>query len=451
MVAAIKSSVEAYRLDASKHNAAFFFMTPQLAQWAGSGLPFLKDAMQAIFTSPSSGSLEEYKYSIAAVVDKIPSSEKGSHEGISMCITDMESIKIKPTSATTTVGRMKSTAKEEQPLVSFAARKGTLEQQIGIRLANTLFLNGMPRTLLASQWLMQPNGEAEVINQSTLSNCRVFTTKEASTKSRLALLPVTSPRTVAGCVGNILSRLHRNGPKATAEPASLELERIFPQYLEQHELKAQAVGVWALVRPKDMCATSDVNASLESGARLFRVLSGGGGWGNKQGLLSLDPECDLTSKSFYDDSSLSLAEAFGASSEEQEPEMPSFSSIFGGSEFPSLGNTVAEGETVQFFVGKLDDESLVVRENDGLSSNSFPRMTFGVTPKNNEFEGQLRGQDKTTTSSSVTKIPNFFGALTEECLTFVSSGDGATHTAGGRIGTKIDVPGSRLSIEMSQQ
>ncbi|KAI5303846.1 hypothetical protein KEM56_007131, partial [Ascosphaera pollenicola] len=409
----LKTDFQLNDSEMSRHNAAFIFMTPLLARWASSDLSFMEDVIHSIFTSQSSGQPEGHKYSIAAVVDKIPSIDGdfgNKHEGLSVCLTNLENIKLRPGSTSATIGRIKSVTVDEEPLVSIAIRRNVaagqgsrmLQQQIGIRLANTLFVNGMPHTLLASQWLFQGNEKPKILDEIALSNCRILATQDASTlKSHLALMPVTAPRTVAGCVGNILSKLHRTGSETIAEPASLELERIFPEYLEQHGLKSANVGVWALVRPREMETSLDMDTSLESGARLFRVMSGGGGWGNKQGLLSLDPECDLSSKSFYDDSSMGLDVAF-STHEAQEQDLPPLPSFFGDKGFPSLGNTVSEGQTVQFFVGKLDDESLTVPDDTTASATSLPRMMFGVAPKNNDFGEQPSQAEKTDTNCSIT-------------------------------------------------
>ena len=52
--------------------------------------------------------------------------------------------------------------------------------------------------------------------------------------------------------------------------------------------------VWAFITPKDVRAsfTTISRRAFSKGCQLRKVLSGGGGWGVKQGLLSLDPDAD---------------------------------------------------------------------------------------------------------------------------------------------------------------
>jgi len=81
--------------------------------------------------------------------------------------------------------------------------------------------------------------------------------------------------------------------------------------------------------------TDDTDATLigrwiDKGAKFCRVLSGGGGWGIKQGLLSLDPQT-----------------VYGTVN---EPQYDYSTQTLQGQQASALGNLAAPGSTIQFFL-----------------------------------------------------------------------------------------------------
>lgn len=109
--------------------------------------------------------------------------------------------------------------------------------------------------------------------------------------SQMPLTPLTKPRKIAEGMGNILRAIE--GPEDGAgEGASLELESAVDKYLQSLPEDAdtpERVDVFARLTTQE--PSPDVTELLlYPGARMHRVLSGGGGWGSKAGLLSLDPQ-----------------------------------------------------------------------------------------------------------------------------------------------------------------
>ncbi|MCJ1296477.1 hypothetical protein MMC34_008043 [Xylographa carneopallida] len=73
-------------------------------------------------------------------------------------------------------------------------------------------------------------------------------------------------------------------------PASEELEKTLSAWTPN---KVNAHEIWARLTPRERWSglpqIPEEPAEVDRGSRLHKVLSGGGGWGNKKGLISLDP------------------------------------------------------------------------------------------------------------------------------------------------------------------
>ena len=116
--------------------------------------------------------------------------------------------------------------------------------------------------------------------------------------SRLPLRALTPPRQIEEGMGNILRQLATPPSAAGTQSrggASRELEVAVSAYMQSlpaGQAGAGAVQVYARLTPQQPAATSPAELLLYPGARLHRVLSGGGGWGNKAGLLALDPQAE---------------------------------------------------------------------------------------------------------------------------------------------------------------
>jgi hypothetical protein len=148
--------------------------------------------------------------------------------------------------------------------------------------------------------------------------------------TRLPLRRLTKPRKVQEAMGNILRALEM--PEGTPHGASRELEAGVDKYIQSLPDNVGAperVDVFARLTTQEPSSPNPSELLLSPGTRLHRVLSGGGGWGNKAGLLSLDPQGERDVQVF-----------------EQE-----FEARYDGTD-AAHGGIVKTGEWVQFYVAE---------------------------------------------------------------------------------------------------
>ncbi|KAF3360527.1 hypothetical protein VdG1_01487 [Verticillium dahliae VDG1] len=166
---------------------------------------------------------------------------------------------------------------------------------------------------------------------------------------------------------------------------------------------------------------------LALGQRIFQVISGGGGWGKKQGLLSLDTETQFSL----------------TGEEDLESFIRSFHGQKGGDgeDAPLDSGVVAPGSTLQFFttaVGELPEP----RQADfSLTEHICGELdAFGVSKHIHEKPKVSLG------GVSWTILPGKFGAVSSECM-YVYNMDAAGPQNGdtGRLQTKVNIPESYIS------
>ena len=299
-----------------------------------------------------------------------------------------------------------------------------------IPLANTVFQSGQVSTLFAQR--MKLNGMPGKSVGPTLEKYRSLQHQTleledlltAPTSSGLStqLTRITHPRVVDAAVGNILKTFRRDTGIQQPFPASQELESAVSRWRTQSSIDGQRPGVWALVIPREAIQgpefldSRDILSSIDTGARLHHVLSGGGGWGNKKGLLSLDPVCKP--EIFESDSSV-------------PPWMRETEDGFG---FETFEQTVKPGDIVTFFIAQLqplqsplsrpelrgtslalgtclpvDDTPSSDGERDSNASCVVTANHFGVlSSKGIEFtvanrDGKAKSEDTSQSSKLVTK------------------------------------------------
>lgn len=180
-------------------------------------------------------------------------------------------------------------------------------------VANTLFHNGETSTLFAERWIfracktLEENNPAirAIRTKRTLLTHQLLHLPYFSPRLRLetSLIPITSTRLVAAATGNIIRQLHHGpgiDPKGTV-PASRELGEVISRKIEADINLPKRLDIWALVTPRENRISwprvwpEQLQTFVESGSRIHKVLSGGGGWGPKEGLLALDPDADYSS------------------------------------------------------------------------------------------------------------------------------------------------------------
>lgn len=245
-------------------------------------------------------------------------------------------------------------------------------------------------------------------------------------------------------MGNILRQVSKfttdDGDTNAGIPASAELENELPRYVSERGIPHQRVRVWALVEPAASSSTEitqqNIQTSLSKGSRIHRVVSGGGGWGKKQGLLSLDPEVTFAAGARSREASLD--EVFTSRSE-TEPvlinDLPDFLEGLGLEEnIAQLSQVASPCDYIQFFVTSEDD---IKRE--ARSTSSTLTYSFGVDSPDEWAE------TSSTTSERVVLIQNYFGAVSESAISY-SQKDSSLAS---KCETKISVPGSRIDLSVT--
>ncbi|KAJ4422158.1 hypothetical protein N0V82_003242 [Gnomoniopsis sp. IMI 355080] len=284
------------------------------------------------------------------------------------------------------------------------------------------------------------------------------------------LVPITHPRKIVESLGNILAKLDINGEPS---PASKELQVNIPILLQarqkqvNYDPKSARVGVWALVIPERLLLDhGDLQTSLEAtrkpsvkydpklrmarldtaidklafemetaaectawerysiiydilrqGGRLHQILSGGGEWGAKASLLSLDPQT-----------------IYGEESEEDE--LDRFQRSFHG-EGTAEGAITRPGDFVQFFV----EGTPVMRGGPMALTDAagYPLRSFGVGEFRKETNGpKSDGHSLQKSRHLVQLAPFHFGAFSAEGLYLTSTGS-VNSTK-----TKINTPGTNI-------
>lgn len=216
---------------------------------------------------------------------------------------------------------------------------------LDLPLANTVFLNGRTSTLHAQRWAVNPNPGSEawlsrerhkLLDRQTILLFPSTNITHTPHMEMPAYSPLTPPRVIESSMGNIIRNFRAtksdiNYP--TPIPASADIEKTLPNWTCDPKAHLE---VWAQVIPHErwsglpqlLGGSSDV----DQGYRFHKVLSGGGGWGNKLGLISLDPET-----------------SFGSTKEQV---------VFGDGEDPeaeqrrALGEVVRPGDVVRFLAFK---------------------------------------------------------------------------------------------------
>jgi hypothetical protein len=314
----------------------------------------------------------------------------------------------------------------------------------------------------------------------------------------MPLVPLTPFRKINYVMGNIIRKLSSQpidlykalkngkfeddeGPGVTENdmPASQELEESVSRYFEALDLQPATVSVWAFVMPRTAVApigkhrlrgacvdiplsgrewmitkawhsnsetayitgkgtNNAIRLMVPHGARLIKVLSGGGGWGKKAGLLSLDPDVQYSTRGLRQDEGWTFDfdgadDGTGAATEAQKNQ--------------ALGQIVKEGDNIMFLLAPKWD-SLPDKRPDGNDhfmkpdTKDLPRsldLTFGSIPSSID----MISQDVASNTDVVTikHYPGQFGMLSEGGMALtVKNVQGTTGQS------KLDVPFGRFSF-----
>ena len=334
---------------------------------------------------------------------------------------------------------------------------------IQLPVANTVFQNGLTGTIKAQRWIFDEHNSKPslVCTRNVLLPRQTVdltgTRSDAqSLKNILYSVPaeyITPSRVVTAAMGNIIRQVQIRSTPDEIAPASQELEQCVKDWITAHGHKLEKVDVWALVTPRErwtgqpLSYFPTVGEAIESGSRLHKVLSGGGGWGNKQGLLALDPEIDFAPPK-------TALEAVDSDDEDLEVEKQR-----------KFGEVVRPGDVVRF---------LILRHNDSDSKGTLGKFAQKTAWTNRDSRSVVLGtmesiKDLTPVLSTDPTaddldpppflfVPNHFGMLSEQGVGINISAErrpgsknlGAEAT-GTVVQTKVDMPHARLSIHLSQR
>uniref|UniRef100_A0A093VRD0 Uncharacterized protein n=1 Tax=Talaromyces marneffei PM1 TaxID=1077442 RepID=A0A093VRD0_TALMA len=398
------------------------FVSPEFTAWTEPTGPLLPQWATPLFNQIHGGDAPDVVYTIAAVVDKISSNSGGNTtatEGLSLLLADSSCI----TASIATPTRLKSNTSEE-PAFFLSAKNNNSHNsvqyhEIGLRLAQTVFRNGRDRTLLGMRWTRDDSNSYFLDSYHDLSSCSVAApVREAHCAVNIPFHPVTQRRRVISSMGNIVRQVSKSttddGDLSAAIPASSELEKELPRYVSERGIPHQRVAVWALVEPPTASSThttqEDIQSSLSKGSKIHRVVSGGGGWGKKQGLLSLDPEATFAAGS-RNSREASLDLVFTSSSETEPAftnDLPDFlEGLCLEENIAQLTQVASPGDYIQFFVTPEDDLKFKVESTPGAL-----RYSFGVDAPEDLKE------TSSTTLKGMAVIHDHFGAISESAISY---------------------------------
>ncbi|RGP81553.1 v-type c subunit family [Fusarium longipes] len=415
-----------------RHDAAVILATPQYAQWLE------KDGFMAEFVDLLSGfSKPDQFHVLGAVVDHVapPVPSNKPMQGLSILRGKLDSIL--PSLWTPEPPK----AREDADKVA-ALTMNLGNPHITIPLTNTTFQNHKTSTLIASRYdLSQSPPKLIEKNEKYRQQISLPLEKQLPSINDLGiwapLVPLTHPRVVTESFGNIVRRVSVENESV---PASNELETAVDKlHIQKSGLFQSPMGIWAIITPPtfDQSGNSPDSASPDpettfrdgenitnlvastsghlaglyrQGGRLYQILSGGGGWGAKKGLLSLDPQRTHFSLS-------------------EEEEMQRFIQAMDG------GNFVPVGSKIQFFASTETSAT----EPTGAKETG---VVFGTA---NKVEPEA-GSDSSRPEARL--LEDHFGALSNDGIFVTSSDTAAVTTPGFNNDWKLNVPNSRIYISV---
>ncbi|KAF5662803.1 v-type c subunit family [Fusarium heterosporum] len=418
--------------NSSRHDAAVILATPQYAQWLE------EDGFMSEFVDLLSGSGKPTQFHVlGAVVDHIapPVPSNKPIQGLSILRGKLDTI------LPGLWNREPPKAREDADRVA-ALTMDLGNPHITIPLTNTTFQNHKTSTLIVSRYdLSQGSPKLDFQIEKNSQHIALPVKKQLPSIDHLGLwaplVPLTHPRVVTESFGNIVRRISINDESI---PASNELE---PAVDELHARKSDLVqspmGIWAIITPPTFDHSGDTSSSVDpdpeetfsdgqsitelvastsdhlaglykQGGRLYQILSGGGGWGAKKGLLSLDPQ-----------------RTHFALSEEEE--MQRFIQAMDG------GNFVPVGSKIQFFASTETSTAEAVGTRETA-------IVFGTASKVES------GTDSQTSQPDVCLLENHFGALSNEGIFVTSADAAAASTPGFNNDWKLNVPNSRIYVDV---
>ncbi|KAF1986437.1 hypothetical protein K402DRAFT_89196 [Aulographum hederae CBS 113979] len=333
-----------------------------------------------------------------------------------------------------------------------------LAESCQVPLANTIFQNGNDSTLFISHWTRGRHpGPLHLVRSDIIKSAAFSISRplgSLTTELIVPLLPLTLFCRMASGMGNILRTVKGAKDDSREFPASVELEKAVSSYFRATGLPPHPLTVWALIIPAksyneyrrrigqyvtEFDWDGDQNTNTLSpkwetrkpifpfhllaarlGGSLRKVLSGGGGWGKKAGLLSLDPawSFDGGSDGVFDDTGgppgWDLDETFSSDR--------------------ALKNIVKTGDYIQFCT--TTNRILEQTPPTGDLSSS---LIVGTAARRSDESSDGPESSDPPTETKMLVYADHFGVLSEKGISLSSK---SNHTR-----TKLDVPNSWLVVK----
>lgn len=453
-----------------------------LSHWLNAGDNFLPEVLRKLLRNHIDSNISQINV-LLAVVDRIPAPSNTSadgrtsmtvssihglgSEGLAYRVSDGQQL-LQPDDMTATPAH-NSIRDRNRP---FEGPPGAIQfrfldqkqegapTSLEVALANTIFSTATRRLLRRSTWalpLRQSHArdlESAVVNLPSDRFSKLTVTSSNSMSSadmedvalalNIPLLPLTPRRTISDCMGNVI-----RGIKDAKDGASKELEDAVTQYFEDNGENPMTAAVWAVIIPQELL--DDLAPSMKRmklggqesdkaifeqppvlelwrGATLRKVISGGGGWGDKAGILSLDHDTGVSPTSSRSNNN----------NMELDLDAPDFANLF--SQKRLVDDIAKAGDSIQFFIAP-ENRHVPVPSSMGDHAETPARLTsldFGVIPIATEaveidVPTSINGEGEKMTAV----YPGHFGALSEVGL-------GLRRQISGLHKTKIDVPFSRF-------
>lgn len=472
----------------NKNPAIVILATPTFATWLENRV-FMCKILEAIFaTRPGAARAPNSDVTaLAAVVDGLPPGKHGQveliTEGFAFLPCDHRIVLPELWQRDDNDPACNQWIHPRPSIIFKICRNSGIERglEIGVPLANTLFRNGRTSTLFASKWNRTDATDTfERIQQVEKKSATIYPASSnpiVPLHLEIPLVPLTPPRRVVSGLGNIIRQVAN--AEGNVVSASQELEASVNSYLETKSLNKQTVTVWALIIPDSIIMdrtsegipaadpkqiraswTDTPDSSMRSyvgnwlrqgrGATLHRVcmytfflrdyqvayhelkgtVSGGGGWGLKQGLLSLDPETTLLN-------SADTSHDFDLSDSVDNDQIQ------------ALGNIAKPGSWVQFLISYNLMSSRPIGTVDvgtvepGFESAS--NLSFGCIASTVDDMPQPSSDPSVPSNDnnhrySVSGFYGHFGAMSEGGI-FIRATENGVVTS-----SKIDVPNSEFRL-----
>lgn len=358
------------------------------------------------------------------------------------------------------------------------------QQVIALPVANTMFLNGRESSIYEDIWEVtaKPDGRPHFhrLSRTPLKSFEVAITSTGGWPYiGIPMLPLTRPCEIGSSIGNVLRELKR-GDSSESFPASADLEVAVPQLLKSPWLTEAArsgVSIFALITSKDFYAKANeetrtglrppgrralMDGLFDGRARLHRVTGGGGGWGNKKGLLSLEPGMDVFADK-HDLLPLLPAEGEnydfqGASNLASPGDNVQFVAVVPGQQGPAVepnssekaGQDYMERKTGMTFLGR---ESGRINAWRTRLSNTNPRMAIGTSLRD-EAHSSIT-ESSASSGDTLILVHNFFGMLSEGGACLGRTNADAAHSEDENepvsFTSRLDIPFTTVLAEASPE